>query len=163
MAEKPLNELIQNTKESVVQAKTQLLKTFEFVPDDKLNWSPSPTARTPVWIAAHCGASNLAFAAILRGEEPLLPSDPKEAEAVVRAGGKEVTTRSEAVQSIEESTTKVLSALDDLTPDLLATTPNSPLGPLPFTVWMQVPAMHMTGHHNQLEYLQTIWGDIQTH
>lgn len=158
-----LSEQIKSTKESVLQAKSGLLKVFEFVPDDKLNWSPSSTARTPVWIVAHCGASNQVFAMILRGEPGPLPSDPNEVEKAIREGGHDVTTRAEAVKSLDDSTAKILSALDAVTPDMLNTTPDTPAGSLPFTDWMEIPTLHMMGHTSQLEYLQTIWGDTKTH
>lgn len=156
-------ELIAQAREAAERAQADLLKTFEFVPEDRLAWSPSPTARTPLWIAAHCGAANAAFAAILRGEPLPLPTDPAEAAAFIRAAGRETATRAEAVRSIQDSSAEVLMALDGVTPALLATSPSSPFGPLPFRVWMQVPFLHMMGHARQLDYLQTIWGDVQDH
>ncbi|MBV9851451.1 MAG: DinB family protein [Armatimonadetes bacterium] len=156
-------ELIAQAKEATARAKADLLKTFEFVPEDRLAWSPSPTARTPLWIVAHCGASNAAFAAILRGEPLPMPPDPAEAAALIRAGGRETATRLEAVRSVEDSTADIIRALDAVTAARIVTSPESPLGPLPFTVWMQVPAIHMMGHARQLDYLQTIWGDVDYH
>src|SRR5689334_13777881 len=126
--------LIAQAKEATERAKADLLKTFEHVPDDRLAWSPSSTARTPLWIVAHCGAANDAFAAILRGESSPLPKDPAEAAAVIRAGGREAATRAEAVRSVAESTAAILRVLDGVTPAMLETSPESPAGAFPYTV-----------------------------
>lgn len=157
------NEAVENAKTATERAKTDLLKTFEFVPEDRLTWSPSPTARTPLWIVTHCGAANAAFAAILRGEPLPLPMDPVEAAAFIRAAGRGAEHRSEALQAIQDSTLELAQAFDTVTDAMLETSPNSPVGAFHFTVWMQVPAIHMKGHARQLDYIQTIWGDVQDH
>jgi len=156
-------ELIAQAKEATEKAKGDLLKTLEFTPEDRLAWSPSPTARTPLWIAAHCGASNLAFAAVLRGEPLPLPSDPDARALMIRLGGKDVTTRAEAVGFLNDSAEAVLQALDGVTDDMLARTVESPFGAFPFPFWMNLPSRHMEYHRSQLAYLQTIWGDLQDH
>ncbi len=163
MSEIPSIDPVQQAKEAIVNAKTGLLKTFAFIPDEKLNWSPLPPARTPVWMVAHCGASNEVFAAILRGESVPMPSDPAEITAAIRAGGQTVTTRAEAVEMVEKSTEKLLAALDTVTPELFQSSPQSPVGQIPFVVWMRIPSDHMMAHTSQLEYLQTMWGDLEAH
>ncbi|CAN5668084.1 hypothetical protein BH11ARM2_BH11ARM2_00540 [soil metagenome] len=99
----------------------------------------------------------------LRGEKLDMPSDPAEASAMFRNGGKDAKTREEAVKSVEDSTSAVLAALDSITEERAASSPDSPFGPIPFAFWMQVPPMHMTGHARQLDYIETIWGDVQDH
>src|SRR5688500_13268731 len=127
-----ISDLIARTKQETEQAKAQLLKTLEFVPDDKLTWSPSPSARTPLWIVAHCGAANGAFATILRGEELAVPKDPEELARRVRAGGKDIQTREAAIALVEENTAKVLAALDNVTEEMAESVPESPLGRIPY-------------------------------
>jgi hypothetical protein len=140
-----------------------LLKTFQFVPEDKLKWSPSPTARTPLQIVAHCGVANRAFATVLRGEPLPLSSDPKEAAAQIRDGGKDTATREAAVKLVEDGTAEVLAALDTVSTERAGSTTHTPFGPLPFSIWMNLPSEHMTGHAHQVNYLQTIWGDAENH
>lgn len=159
-----------NTEDRIAEAKqkteaatARLLATFAHVPEDKLRWSPSSTARTALQIVAHCGASNRAFAAILRGEPLPLPASLEEAMVVIRAGGKDVATREEAVKLVEDSTAEIMTALDTVTADRIETTPQSPFGPMPFAVWMTIPPDHMGGHSRQIDYLQTVWGDIDDH
>jgi hypothetical protein len=159
-----------NTEEKITQArqateaaKAQLLGTFEHVPEDRLHWSPSPTARTALQIVAHCGAANRAFAAVLRGEELPRPASAEEAAAQIRAGGRDVTTRTAAVKLVEDSTAEVIRALEKVSPELIQTAPMSPFGAFPFPFWMHLPSEHMGGHARQIDYLQTIWGDHEDH
>jgi hypothetical protein len=67
------------------------------------------------------------------------------------------------VELIESNTTKVLEALDQISEEKLASTTPTPFGPLPYMVWVNLPAAHMAGHAAQIAYLQTIWGDLQDH
>ena len=163
MTKPDVSEMIAQSKQAAEIGKAKLLKIFELVPDDKLTWSPSPDARTAVQIVAHCGLANGAFATILRGEKLPLPADPAEASAMIRKGGRDVTSRETAVQMLESSTADVLAALDKVSAEMFGTSPDSPFGPIPFPFWMGVPGDHMTGHAHQIEYIQTIWGDIQDH
>ncbi len=158
-----LLELISRTKQDVEMTKERLLRTFAFVPEDKLTWSPSPTSRHALWIAGHCGVANGAFAALLRSEEASLPASPEEAMVQIWNGGRDVASREEAVKLVEDSTTQVLQALDNVGEEMLETSPMSPFGPFPFAFWMQLPAEHMKAHAPQIDYLQTIWGDLETH
>lgn len=155
--------LIAQSKKETETAKATLLKTFEFVPEDKLNWSPSSTARTPLQIVAHCGAANGAFAALLRGEPLPLSADPEEATLQIRNAGMDITTREGAVQLVEDSTAAVLQALDQVTEEKLGTSPESPFGAIPYPFWMHVPGDHMRGHAHQIDYIETIWGDYEDH
>jgi hypothetical protein len=158
-----ISGLIAQQKQAVEAAKEQLLTTFEFVPDDKLSWSPSPTARTPLQIVAHCGGTNYAFAAMLRGEGWPLSMDPAEAPVQIRANDSRAATREEAVRSVKESAAAVIAALDAVTPEQAETSVNTAFGPIPFTFCITFPASHLAGHARQVDYLQTIWGDVQDH
>jgi hypothetical protein len=154
---------IGQAKDATERAAADLRKTFAAVPDDKLDWSPSPTARTPLWLVGHCGAASSAIAALLRGEPLPLPGDTADAAALIRAAGQGVATRAEALSLLDASTAEVLAALDSVTPARVETVPDSPFGQMPFAFWMEVPANHTVAHARQLDYLQTIWGDLQDH
>jgi hypothetical protein len=149
-------------KAGVERASAALLKTFEFVPDDKLTWSPSATARTPLWIVGHCGQANEAFARGIRGEA-FPPMSMEEFGQMVWNAGRDTKTREEAVQRVKSSTAEILAALDALTPERLAGSVQTPMGPMPMSFWVTFADGHMMGHACQIEYIQTIWGDQQNH
>jgi len=154
---------VNQTKESVKRAHADLLNTFKFVPDDKLDWSPAASARWALWMVGHCSSANEAFATAIRGDKLPLPEDPSLISDLIRNGGKETVSREEAVQGLEASTEAVLSALDKLTPESIEGIVDSPFGPMPIRFWMSLPAIHMTGHARQLDYLETVWGDLKDH
>lgn len=159
-----LSEIVTQAKQSAEETKAFLLNGFSFVPDDKLTWTPSSSARSAIQLVAHCGHANEAFATVIAGEDlPVANLTPEEASEQIRQAGASVTSREEAVRLIEESTAKVIAALDKATPELLATAPMSPFGPFPYEAWMVLPGQHMGGHAQQLAYLQTIWGDLEDH
>lgn len=160
----PRDEAIQ-TKEGVQSAAADLLKTFSFVPDDRLGWSPSEAARSPLWMVGHCAEANQAFACFIRGEAPPMAENmsPEEIDRSIRDAGRATATREEAVRAVEASCQAVADALDALDSETIERTVDSPFGPTPVRFWMGLPAIHMTGHARQLDYMQTIWGDLQDH
>ena len=153
---------IDAAKSETARASEALLKTFAFVPDEKLGWSPSETSRSGLWILGHCGSANAAFARGIRGEA-FPPMSLEEFSRMVWEAGKDTATREEAVRSVQESTAEVLTALDGLTPERGAGMVQTPFGPMPMAFWMTFAGGHMTGHAHQVEYLQTVWGDHQGH
>ena len=153
---------VESVKTAVKGASEALLKTFAFVPDDKLTWSPSDTARSALWIVGHCARANQAFARGIRGEA--FASMPlEEFNQMVWNAGRDTKSREEAVRLVQESTQEIVEALEGLTPEKMGNVVQSPFGPIPVTVWMTFADGHMTGHACQIEYLQTIWGDHQMH
>lgn len=154
---------IGQAKESAQNSSAGLLATLAFVPDDKLKWSPSDTARSALWIAGHCAQANEAFARGIRGDAMQAPSDPEEFARMVYLAGKDTASREEAVAKIESSTAGVLAALDGLTPERFASAIDFPFGQIPVPFWVTLSGLHMMGHAQQINYLQTIWGDLKDH
>lgn len=154
---------IAQAKEQAQRGAADLLKTFSFVPDDKLAWSPSATSRSALWIVGHCAEANRAFARGIRGEELGAPADPAAFERMVWEAGRETATREDAVRKIEETVAEIQAALDALTPERAAGMVDFPFGPMPMLFWITFGGLHMEGHARQIDYLQTIWGDLQNH
>ena len=46
-------EIIEHAKTDFLQAKERLCQALAATPDDRLNWAPSATARTPIQQTAH--------------------------------------------------------------------------------------------------------------
>jgi uncharacterized damage-inducible protein DinB len=155
-------ELIQQAKTFANDAKGALLKTFACVPDDKLSWQPAETAKSALRVAAHAALPNAFFAAILRGEG-LPPAPPEELFAQQEAAEAAITTRQQVVELLERGTAEVQAALDALTPELIASTVETPFLTAPMTFFMTLPGLHMWTHASQIDYLQTLWGDMEFH
>ena len=139
------------------------LKTFSFVPDDKLNWTPSPTAKPAIRIAAHTAIYAGNFAKMIR-ERQLPSGDIPEFVAIVEAAEKLLTSRTEMENLFRQNTDEVIAALDTLAPEAICMSLDSGLGwSLPMTFLMQLPGIHALSHAAQIDYLQTCWGDQDVH
>jgi hypothetical protein len=140
------------------------LKTFSFVPDEKLSWTPTPTARSAIRIGAHTALYAGRFARMI-GEHRLPQSDNLQAWlAQVNAEEEAVTARAEVDSIFRANTEVVVLALTTLTREEIETTLDSGLGwTMPMTFLMSLPGLHAVAHASQIDYLQTCWGDQEVH
>lgn len=155
-------EIITQAVSFAESAKTRLIHALEAVPDDKLTWTPAPTAKSALKIAAHAAISNNSFAMMLRGDP--LPDIPfEQIFAKIEEMENAVTTREEAIKLIEENTATAIAALNGLTTERLGQEVQTPFGSMPITFIMMLVGRHPDSHAAQIDYLQTIWGDNQMH
>jgi hypothetical protein len=140
------------------------LKVFSFVPDDKLTWTPAPTAKSAIRIAAHTALYAGRFARMIQNRE--LPGRDGLAEWLDRCNEEEtaVTTREEMIRIFRKGTDEVIAALDSLPPEAIETSLESGLGwSIPMTFLMNMPGRHALSHAAQIDYLQTCWDDQEVH
>jgi len=155
-----LEETVADCQERTKMSAERLVKTFGFVPDETLTWSPSETARSSLAIVAHCILANRRIATAIRGESVSSMPTAEEVEAASRQFEETITDRAEAVRQLRASCAEVVDAIGTMTPERLATSPDSPFSAYPMRFWMNLPDMHMGNHASQIDYLQTIWGDL---
>jgi hypothetical protein len=153
---------VSQAKAEFLRAKARLLVALDTTPDDKLNWSPSATARTPVELVAHAASSVPLIQGTICGA-PWPYTSLTEADAAFRAADKPFKTREQAIEHLEETSSKFIAWLDSLTPEQVESTVHSVIGTFPMSVAITLPADHMRGHTAQIEYIQTIWGDYDWH
>jgi len=156
------SDLVAQAQQFAQTGKEQFLRTFAYAPDDKLTWSPSPTAKSALRIAAHVGIFNQAFAAILRAGK-LPGASMEEVAAAMNAAEQGVLSREQAVQVIEESVVAVCAALGALTPEAIDSVVETPVVTRPMPFFMNLPGAHMGNHAAQVDCLQTTWGDLELH
>jgi len=155
-------EIVAQAVSFAESGKTRLLHALESVPDDKLQWTPSATAKSPLRVAAHAALSNSAFASMLRGDPmPDVPFETLMAKMVEAESA--VGTRAEAVKLIEEQSAGAIVALNGLTQARIAEDVQTPFGAMPITFIMLLVGRHMDDHAAQIDYMQTIWGDNEMH
>jgi len=142
----------------------QFLKTFSFVPDEKLNWAPSPTAKTPIQIAAHTVVMAASFAKMIRDRKLPNGDDIPEFLAQINAAEAALSSRADMEIVFRKNTDEVVAALDTLTPEAIDTILDTSLGwSVPMTLLMKMPGSHALAHASQIDYLQTCWGDQDVH
>jgi len=159
-----MESVVASSKESAVQGMEHFLKLFSFVPDDKLSWTPTPTAKPAIRIAAHTALYYGRFARMIRDQK--LPASDNLAGWLAQRNAEEaaITSRTEIESIFRAGTDEVLAALDSLTPEAIASTLDSGLGwSMPMTRLMKLPGWHATLHAGQIDYLQTCWDDQEVH
>jgi uncharacterized damage-inducible protein DinB len=153
---------VERCKRRTVESTDQFLTTFSFVPEDKLHWSPAPTAKSAMRIANHTAYYAGIFAQVIK--DGRFPTMDREQHAAARKAAEEAdTTREEVISLLRKNTDEVLAALDALTPEMIESTVETPAFPAPMTFFMDLPAGHADGHASQIDYLQTCWDDQEVH
>jgi hypothetical protein len=153
-------DLIEASKQRAVSNMEIFLRNFSHVPDDKLNWTPAPTAKSALRIGAHTALYAGRFARMIRDRRLPAPENLTEWLAQRDAEEIEVTSRQEVVRIFREGTAEVLEALDGLSPEEVEMTLESGQGwSMPMTQLMALPGWHATLHTGQIDFLQTCWDD----
>src|SRR6185312_10847779 len=104
-------------KELAVGGMEEFLNVFSFVPDDKLEWTATPTAKSAIRIAAHTALYAGRFAGMIRDRRLPAPDNLTEWLAERDAEEIAITSRGEMERIFREGTAEVLAALDTLSPD----------------------------------------------
>lgn len=155
-----MNEAIALAKKAAVDNTEIFLRNFSKVPEDMLTWSPAPTAKSALRIAAHTGLYMSRFAGMIR-DRKLPQVDNLEAWLAQRnAEETAITTREEVEQAFRSGTEEVLTALDGLTAEDVEGSLDSGQGwSMSMKFLMNLPGWHTSVHLGQIDYLQTCWGD----
>ncbi|RYG45471.1 DinB family protein [bacterium] len=158
-----MKEQIENAKNDFLRAKGGLLHSLATTPDDRLTWSPSPTARSPLQLAVHAAEGIDFLRSVFDGQTFDVP--PVEADLGFRDHERTFTTRQEAIDLIEGRSASYLVWLDGLDAEEFASSPVMPfgMGPVPMALAITFPAFHIHRHLSQLDYVQTVYGDLDWH
>lgn len=155
-----VESIVEYCKKSAVEEMEMFLRNFSHVPDDRLNWSPTPTSKSPIRVAAHAALYAGRFAKMI--EERKLPAVDNLEEWLEQRNAEEIalTSRTEMEAAFREGTERVLAAIDSLTPEEIASTLDSGMGwSIPMTRLMMFAGWHATLHTGQIDFLQTCWDD----
>lgn len=155
---------IETAKMDLTWTKTRMMELLAATPEDKLNFKPSPTARSIIEIVAHA-AHALENIAMQLGGTPFPIPNTSEANVVFQVHDSAFNTR-EAVQAyLEEKFHKYIAILENFTEEDLTRMAPLPfgLGEAPIGYYMTMGNVHTLGHVAQIEYVQTIYGDRDWH
>lgn len=158
-----MEDVISQAEAELIRAKERITHALATTPDDRINWSPSPTARTPIQQVAHCADAIPGIQGMLVGK-PFPYASIDEFDTAMRAAEKEFTTRDQVLSLLEDNSAQYLKWLDALTPEQLASVIQPPFGPpVPMAVGITFAAYHLSYHVAQMDYIQTIYGDHDWH
>jgi hypothetical protein len=161
--EATVNPQIESAKSEFERICGRLLKNLATTPDDKLNWSPAPSARTPLEIAFHCAKSIALLHGCIDGRDTMPSLTSEQFDAHFREQERNLGSREDVVKMIHENSAAYITWLEGLSEEKLSGTWNSPFGEVPVATAITFPGFHASGHVSQLEYIQTIYGDRVWH
>lgn len=158
-----MNDVVSSAKADFLQAKQGLLHALANTPDERVNWSPAPTARTPIHLVVHAAEAIGAIHAALDGT-PFPYRTTEAADRFFREVEAGVATREEALALFEAKAEAYVAWLEALDPARLDTSATMPFGgAVPMAFALTIPALHTRYHVAQLDYLQTAYGDRDWH
>lgn len=124
---------------------------LDFIPDDKLNWKPAPTAPSALEMIGH-------ILGVLNRMTPLLRTG-----TMGSSEAENPADRESAKMQLLAAAKKYTAAMRDLSEDKLDTMIELPMGALRLGVIATMPVMDMVHHHGQIAYIQLLLGDTETH
>lgn len=157
-------EIVESCKKSAVSEMEHFLKVFAHVPDDRLHWSPTPTSKSPIRVAAHTALYAGRFAQMIENRK--LPGGEDIDAWVAKNEAEEIalTDRQLVIDTFRRGTERVLAALDALSEEDVAMRLDSGQGwSTPMRHLMSLPGWHAILHAGQIDYLQTCWDDQEVH
>ncbi|MFN7171791.1 MAG: DinB family protein [Fimbriimonadaceae bacterium] len=143
------NELCRN---QMRYAHQRMRATFLAVPEDKVDWSPTPTAKSALHIVSHCVDANTQIARALMGGP-----GPQNSNWEFKLSSKE-----EALRELDRSVAEFDRALEIMSPELYASSAETPVGAAPLHEIMHFMGFHLAEHAGQIDYLQTCWDDQES-
>lgn len=123
---------------------------LEFIPTEKFDWKPAPTANSALDVANHVVDGIYQILGFLHGSS----TGPKQLFAKNRA---------EAIRAILEVSAAYKKAVKDLKDKDLENKITLPWGERTILQVIQMPVTDMIHHHGQITYIQTLLGDTEMH
>jgi len=156
--------VIETTQAELIGTKNRMLQLLHETPADRVNWKPSPSARSIVEIVAHCGHAIGNILGQLKGV-PFAPASSAEANEQFLAHDAEFRDSAEVEAYLEQQCADYVAFLGTLKPEDLDTMCTLPfgLGQAPLGYFMTMGNAHTQGHIAQIEYIQTMYGDHDWH
>jgi hypothetical protein len=154
-----MNPQIEAAKSEFERTSGRLLSDLDATPDDKLTWSPSPSARTPLELVYHCAMVVGGIHGSLDGSNPMPHMTTEQIDTFLRENEVKHGSKDEVVKVFQDSSAAYVAWLETLTEEKLGDKWDSPFGEIPYTVAISLPTYHTANHIGQLEYIQTIYGD----
>lgn len=156
--------IVEKTCADFVNAVQGLKHALATTPDDRVNWSPSDSARSPLQVVAHAALRVRNMFENMIGQ-PYAVKTPDEAEKLFRAEEKTFTTREQVLEVLDRNCKEFLdwaAGLNEADMDRILVMPFG-MPSMPLSIVITFMPIHLMWHTAQLTYIQTIYGDHDWH
>ncbi|MDQ2686313.1 MAG: DinB family protein [Armatimonadota bacterium] len=159
-----MQNTIDQVKMRLLRAKQGLIHALDTTPDNRINWSPSPSSRTPIQQIAHAAWAVQSIHGTLDGRM-FATETMEQADKEFREWEQQFSAREDVLNLLEQNCSNYTIWLDGLTPERFYAKVEMPfkLGAMPIADAVGFPADQIIWHTAQLGYIQTIYGDLDWH
>ncbi|RYG75295.1 hypothetical protein EON80_01140 [bacterium] len=141
----------------------ELVKTFKATPDNKLNWKPFENGRSILELFSEAANTCQMTQEFVASRALEMPSYEKYQELTAASAG---WSREEALAAMETNYTALVKAFEPVT-DVELSTPIPSAAPddlsEAFGVWGMMPYRTFVSRFAQINYIQTLYGDTDSH
>lgn len=157
-------DAVASAQAELIGTKDRMVALLRATPEDKLGWKPSPSSRSILEIVAHSAHAMGNIHVQLSGTPFPVPTS-KEANVVFLEHDSAFTSREQVEAYLEEKCQGYVDFLGTLQPEDLSRMLTLPfgLGEAPMAYFMTMGSVHTMGHIAQIEYVQTMYGDLDWH
>ena len=153
-------DLILNLLQSGQQ---DLIRTFNAVPDDKLNWAPLDKGRTAFDAFSEVAQTCQMIAALAESRGETKPSPQMFAQMKAERAN---WTKDDALAAMNTNAAALYTALGTLSDDDLAQPVTMPMGggmTMTLGAWIMMAYRSFISRFAQINYIQTLYGDTESH
>ena len=140
-----------------------LVRTVQAVPDDKMNWKPLDNGRPVLDLLGDVAQVTGMIAELARTRGEVKPSYEKFAALKTERAD---WTREAARTTLEENAQKLYAAIDELSEAELAQDVTMEIGggmTMPLAAWIMMANRTFISRFAQINYIQTLYGDFDSH
>ncbi len=134
-----------------VWAAKNIAYNLDYIPADKLDWKPAPTANSALEIVHHL------VVVLKSGKSALETGDFQSADSPAP------TNAEEAKQALVSAAEEYAQALRAVKPEDWNKSINLRFGTRPLSFVASMPVVDLLHHHGQIAYIQTLLGDTEPH
>lgn len=141
----------------------ELVRTARAVPDDKLEWKPLDNGRTVLDLIAEAAQTPVLVTRLLESNGEEQPSYEKYQALQFEAAD---WTRDECLEKLRSNTDAVIAAIRAAPAEKLEEPLHLEIGggmTLPLGVWILMTYRTFMSRTAQINYIQTLYGDFETH
>ena len=140
-----------------------LIRTFNAVPDDKLNWAPMDAGRTALDAFGDAAQTCQMATALIGSKDEFKPSPQMFAQMKAERAA---WTKDDALAAMNTNSAALYTALGTLSDDDLAQSITLPMGggmTMSLGAWIMVAYRAFISRFAQINYIQTLYGDNEAH
>ncbi len=152
---------------TIESGKDELARTFQSVPDDKLTWRPLDNGRSAIDLAGDA-AQIAKLATQFVQMEPGTPTPPLRETFAQMGGERAAWSRADVLAHLEANHGALIAVIEQMPDEKLGEMLSITMGPentmtLPRAGWAMMVYRSYISRFAQINYIQTLYGDMDSH